>query len=93
MKETRYVLCDCCEKKIYLGSEIYCLEGYCGVYCSAKCYADSYATIKIMDEDEAENCSCRIFDDAALEKEKEELKKEIYRLQNALDKLDRIGKE
>ena len=54
--ETRYVLCDSCGKKIYLGSEVYCFDGYCGVYCSTECYAEAYATIKVIDEEEAEKC-------------------------------------
>lgn len=89
-KETRYVLCDCCGKKIYLGSEVYCFYGYCGVYCSAKCYAYTHATVKILDEDEAENCRCDILDDNAIEKEKANVQKEISELQNKLKKLNKI---
>lgn len=89
-KETRYVLCDCCGKKIYLGSEVYCFDGYCGVYCSAECYADANATLKVLDEDEADNCRCDILDDDATEKEKNSIQKEIAELQNKLDKLNKI---
>lgn len=90
MKETRYVLCDSCGSKIYLGSEVYCFDGYCGVYCSAECYAEAHATIKVLDEDEAENCGCEILDDAAIEKEKANIQKEISELQNKLDKLSKL---
>lgn len=88
--ETRYVLCDSCGKKIYLNSEIYCLDGYCGVYCSAQCYAEAHATIKVLDEEEAENCICDIFDDEAIEKEKVNIQKEINELQLKLDELNKI---
>lgn len=90
MKETRYVLCDNCGSKIYLGSEVYCFDGYCGVYCSAECYAEAHATIKELSEEEAENCRCAILDDAAIEKEKANLQKEIAELQNKLDKLSKL---
>ena len=90
MKETRYVLCDSCENKIYLGSEVYCFDGYCGVYCSAECYAEAHATVKVLDEDEAENCRCDIFDDNAIEKKKADIQREITELQKELDKLSRL---
>lgn len=89
-KETKYVLCDGCGNKIYLGSDVFVSEGYCGVYCSAKCYADSYATIKVLDEDEAENCMCNILDDNAIKNEKAKIHKEILELQNKLDELNKI---
>ena len=90
MKETRYVLCDACGSKIYLNSEVYCFDGYCGVYCSAQCYADAHATVKVLDEDEAYNCRCDILDDNAIEKEKTEIEKEISILQGKLDKLNKL---
>ena len=76
MKEQRYVLCDSCNGKIYLGEEVYCFEGYCGVYCSGECFASAYATQKILNKREAEDCGCEILDDNTIEKEKEEIKKE-----------------
>ncbi len=90
MRETRYVLCDDCGRKIYLGNEVYCFDGYCGVYCSAECFAKAYATEKVLDEEEAENCMCDIFDDAAIEKEKANIQKEISELQNKLDELNKL---
>ena len=90
MKETRYVLCDSCGNKIYLGSEVYCFDGYCGVYCSAECYTEAHATIKVLDEEEAENCGCNIMDDEALEKEKVNIQREIAELQDKLDKLSKL---
>ena len=90
MKETRYVLCDSCGGKIYLNSEVYCYDGYCGVYCSAQCYAEAHATIKELDEDEAENCRCNILDDNAIEKEKENIQKEIFELQTKLELLNKM---
>lgn len=88
--ETRYVLCNSCGKKIYLNSEVYCLDGYCGVYCSAECYAESYATIKVLDEEEAENCRCDIWDDKAVENKKEKIEREILELQNKLKQLQNV---
>jgi hypothetical protein len=90
-KETRYVLCDSCGRKIYLGSEVYCFDGYCGVYCSAECYADAHATVKVLDEEEADNCGCDILDDDAIEKEKANIQKEISELQNKLKRLETIN--
>ena len=89
-KETRYVLCDACGGKIYFNSEVYCVDGYCGIYCSAQCYADANATIKVLDEDEADNCGCDILDDDAIEKEKANIQKEISELQNKLNKLNNL---
>lgn len=90
MKETKYVLCDCCGSKIYLGSEVYCFGGYCGVYCSAECYADVYAMVTVLDEYEADNCGCDILDDDVIEKEKAEIEKEISTLQEKLDRLNKL---
>lgn len=90
MSESRYVLCDSCGAKIYLNSEVYCFDGYCGVYCSAQCYAEAHATIKVLDEEEAENCRCDILDDEAIEKEKESIKKEIAALEDKLNELERL---
>ena len=90
MKETRYVLCDACGGKIYLNSEVYCFDGYCGVYCSAQCYADAHATVKVLDEDEDDNCRCDILDDNAIKKEKAEIEKEISELQDKLKKLNKL---
>lgn len=63
MKETKHVLCDCCKEKIYLGEEAYFFDGYCGVFCSAECYANAHATVKVLDEKEADNCRCDILDE------------------------------
>lgn len=90
MKESRYVLCDSCGSKIYLNSEVYCFEGYCGVYCSAQCYADAHATVKVLDEDEADNHRCDILDDNIIEKEKAEIENEISILQCKLEKLNKL---
>lgn len=90
MNETRYVLCDSCESKIYLGSEVYCFDGYCGVYCSAECYAEAHATNKVLDEEEANNCGCDILDDKAIENEKAKIQNKISELQNKLAKLNKL---
>ena len=90
MKETRHVLCDSCGSKIYLNSEVYCFDVYCGVYCSAQCYAEAHATIKVLDEDEAENCRCDILDNEAIEKKKTNIQNEISALQDKLDKLNKL---
>ena len=87
MAETRYVKCDGCDNKIYLGSEVRSFDGYCGVYCSAQCFADAYSTLKYLTEDEAENCMCNIWDDNAIEIERAKIQEEIAQLQDKLDRL------
>lgn len=87
MKENRFVLCDSCESKIYLGSEFYCFDGYCGVYCSAKCFAEAHATTKVLDEEEADNCGCEILDDNAIENKITETSNQINELEKVLDYL------
>ena len=88
MKENRFVLCDSCGSKIYLGSEFYCFDGYCGVYCSAECFAEAHATVKTLSKPEAENCGCDIWDDNAIETKKVDIQNKIIELQNELDKLN-----
>lgn len=90
MIETRYVLCDSCGGTIYLGSEVYCFDGYCGVYCSAECYAEAHATVKVLDEDEAENCRCEIFDVNAIKNKKADIKRQIAELQSEYDRLSNL---
>ena len=51
---------------------------------------DAHATIKVLDEDEADNCRCDILDDDVIEKEKANIQKEISELQNKLDKLNNL---
>lgn len=87
MKETKYVICDSCDNKIYLGSEVFTFDGYCGVYCSAQCFADAYSTPKYLTISEAENCMCDIWDDNAIEKEKAKIQSEIAQLQERLKML------
>ena len=91
METKRYVLCDSCNSKIYLGSEVYCFDGYCGVYCSAECFTEAHATIKALSEYEAQNCCCDILDEKAIETKKADIQREMLRLQNELAKYNELG--
>lgn len=61
----KYIRCGCCGKRIDFGNTIYKLSGYCGLYCSAECFAYEYATEKELNEDIADNCCTDIYDDEA----------------------------
>ena len=90
MKSTKFILCDCYGNKIYLGDYAYFYDGYCGVYCSDACFAEAFATMKILDDNEADNCGCEIFDDNLIENECATIINEISILQRKLDKLCKL---
>ena len=83
----KYIKCDNCGKRIDLGSEVYYYSGYCGLYCSAECFADSYAEVTELDEDVAENCMHTVYDDDVIKQTIVKLQKEILEKQNELAKL------
>lgn len=58
-----YIKCDSCDNKIYLGEIAYQFEGYCGIYCSAECFSDTYATNNIITKEEAENCGSKVYEE------------------------------
>lgn len=78
-----YIKCDCCRKKIFFGDVVFFHHGYCGTYCSAECYADSWGESGYLDEELAEDNGCEIFND---EQRRKELIKEIDKLAQQLDK-------
>ena len=79
-----YIKCDCCGRKIPFGEIVYFHHGYCGTYCSAECYADSWGESAELDKELAENNCCEIYND---EQKREELIKEIDKLTQQLDKV------
>lgn len=88
----KFILCDCCRKPIYFGAEVYNYEGYCGTYCSTKCFAHVYADISELTEEYSENCACTIYDDDIIKKKKAELRANIEQMQNELKRLEDITK-
>lgn len=63
MSVKNYVRCDNCDKKIYFGDEVYQHSGRCGIYCSAQCYADSYAETHFLFGELADECCCTIYEE------------------------------
>lgn len=59
----KYIRCDCCGKRINFGEEVYAYYGYCGLYCSSDCFADSYAYIGELDDELAYDCRHEVYDD------------------------------
>ena len=74
----KYIRCDHCGKPILFGEEILQYPGYCGLYCSSDCFADSYADYRLLDEEIADNCHHEVYDD---EERKKELRNNIAKMQ------------
>lgn len=53
----KYVKCDQCGKKIYVGEKIVQRNGFCGIYCSWECYLpnDPHHVVNILTEELAED--------------------------------------
>ena len=79
----KYIKCDCCGRKIYMNDEIWYHDGYCGVYCSQECYAESWGYYGFLDEEIVKNCDCIVYDD---EQRKKDLLKEMEELTERLTK-------
>ena len=79
----KYIKCDCCGRKIPMGDIVCFHDGYCGVYCSAECYADSWGCYATLDEEIIKNCDCTVYDD---EQRKKDLIKEMEELTEKLAK-------
>lgn len=56
----KYIKCDNCGKKIYFGKKVWNDGCHCGVYCSAKCFAENYGGEYELDKDFADNCMCEV---------------------------------
>lgn len=80
----KYVKCDACGKPIVFGEDVYRYDGLCGLFCSAECFADSYATCNELDEELADDCCHEVYDSEEL---KRELRHAISNLQRELDYL------
>ena len=81
---TKYVKCDCCGRKISMGSDIWVCDGYCGVYCSEECFAECWGDCLTLDEEIIENNGCKVYDD---DQRKKDLLKEMQELTEKLAKL------
>lgn len=68
----RYVKCNRCNKRIFFGEKVYRFKGYCGVYCSANCFADTHCVVSELDIELAENSCCTVYDDDARKRELQE---------------------
>lgn len=77
----KYIRCDCCGKPILLGEEVYKFPQYCGIYCSAECFTDTYGNAYELDEELADDCCHEIYDD---EERKKELRNNIAKMQMEL---------
>ena len=64
----KYIRCDGCGNKIELGYEVYKFDGYAGLYCSAECFAEAYGITCELDNELAEDCYHKIYDDDITEK-------------------------
>lgn len=74
----KYIRCDGCGKPIVFGEEVLNFPGYCGLYCSSDCFANSYAHFYSLDEDVADDCRHEVYDD---EERKKELRNNISKMQ------------
>ena len=88
MNDRKFIKCDCCDRKIYLGDEVFRYEGYCGIFCSEKCFADEYASEITLTEDECDNCGCMIYDESEIEYKKKEIEMKINELNKQLAELN-----
>ena len=79
----KYIKCDCCGRKIPMGSDIWIYDGSCGVYCSKECFAESWGYCLDLDEKIIENHGCTVYDD---EQRKKDLLKEMQELTEKLAK-------
>lgn len=80
----KYIKCDCCDKPILFGEEVYKYPGYCGLYCSEECFTDSYAEYNELTEELADDCRHEVYDD---EERKKELRKLIADLERTLKQM------
>lgn len=84
----KYIKCDCCGNKIKFGDEIWVFSGYCGIYCSADCFANTHGETDELTEEVADNCMCEVFDDEANKIKASAIKKQIEDLQRELKKYE-----
>ena len=85
MVDKRYVKCNCCGKRIYFGDDVFTYKGWCGVYCSADCFADTYSVVDELGEDVVTAKCCIVYDD---DKRKRELMETMERLKREMDQCE-----
>jgi hypothetical protein len=59
----KYVECDNCGRKIYMGQQIVQHKMYCGIYCSDNCFLRSAVPerqVLTLDEEVIDNCMTEI---------------------------------
>ena len=87
----KYVKCDCCSKRIYFGDEIYRYPGNAPLFCSAECYVSMYGEVEYLDDELADTCWRKVYDDEeekALIREIEQTKIDIANLERKLRGLE-----
>jgi hypothetical protein len=82
----KYIRCNCCGKRVDFGEEIVKFPGYCGVYCSPECFADSYADFRELNEDVASDCCQTVYDD---DEDKRKLQEDILRTEAEIEELQK----
>ena len=91
----KYIKCDGCGKPIPFGSEAYQFDNFCGLYCSAECFADSYAMCRELDENLANDCHHEIYDNderkKTLRKSIMDIEMQLIYLVSELEELEEIG--
>lgn len=89
----KYIKCDGCGKAIKFGETVYNYDGFCAVYCSAECFADSYGTELVLNDYVADNCCCKVYDDNRIRELKELIKQSQLELMELLAELGMLEKE
>lgn len=87
----KYIKCDNCGKRIYFGEDVYRFLGNAPLYCSAECYADAYGTTEYLNDELAEDCWRKVYDDdeeVRLRREIEQTKLDIQALEMKLKGLE-----
>lgn len=87
----KYIKCDCCEKRIPFGEEVYRFRGYAGLYCSGECFAEAYGEVQELDFQVADNSYKKVYDDEeemAIRKAIEQTKIDISNLERKLKGLE-----
>lgn len=87
----KYIKCACCGKRIYFGEEIYRYPGNAPLYCSPECYVSAYGTEEYLDDELADTCWRKVYDDeeeAAIRREIEQTKMTIANLEMKLKGLE-----
>ena len=82
----KYVRCDCCGNRIDFGDLIFRFPGYCGIHCSADCFADAYGDCLELNEDEAAKSCRKVYDD---NEDKRRIEEDIAKQMAEIEELKR----